>query len=117
MSSTKCFHEIRNFKPTSRTMDGIKEIDRLTNMGSILGKIAVLIPFFAIFTGRSTYAVGSMGGQAWNLSQTDWVSFDQALASAPKITRDRINNYAESQWYISSGNDALFWRCVANATK
>ncbi|MCL1126007.1 hypothetical protein [Shewanella surugensis] len=86
-------------------------------MGSLLGKIIVLIPFFSIFAGRNTYALASMIGQGWQVSQTDWVTFSDALAAAPEITRVKIQTFAEKEWFLSSGNDALFWRCVANATK
>ncbi|WP_299493912.1 hypothetical protein [uncultured Shewanella sp.] len=117
MSSAKCFHSIKNFKPTPRTRNGIKELDRLANMGSYLQKLIVLIPFFGIFVGRDTYSIASFINYGWQVSQTDWVTFDQALAAAPEITRTKINAFAEKEWFVASGNDALFWRCVANATK
>lgn len=117
MASVVCFDSIKNFKPKARTLNGVKEMNRITNMGSLLGKLVVLIPFFGIFVGRSTYAIPSMINQGWQVSQTDWVSFSDALAAAPEITRTQIHGFAEREWYHASGKDAVFWRCVANATK
>ena len=117
MSSAICFESIRDFKPSNRTLDGIEEIERLANMGTILGSLIVTIPFFSIFVGKDTYAWASMVNQGWQLSQTDWVAFSGALSGANEITRLKIYTVANQQWFLANGDDAVFWKCVANASK
>lgn len=117
MASQICFDDMENFVPTSRTIDALVDIENKADMGTILGGLAVAVPFFQIFVGRDSYTVVNIVNLGYQVSTQDWVVFAGALSGVSRITRNQINAIATTEAWFSSGDDAVFWRCVYNATR
>lgn len=116
MSSIKGdYCNIEKFDPSSRTADAIANMNHIIDMASLLDRILMAVPFFQIFAGRSTYTWASFVSTGWQVSQTDWQTFEDALKSVDSIKRARLQHVASEAALYSIGEEGKFWRCVSNA--
>jgi hypothetical protein len=116
MSSVKGdYCNIGQFDPSSRTIDSVKEMNRISDMASLLEKIITMVPFFQIFAGRSTYAFAGMVSQGEQVRSSDWQTFSDSLKGVGAIKKKELERVAFQAGYYSIGEEAKFWRCVYNA--
>lgn len=109
------FCNISGFKPTSRTIDAVNEINNVVKMSSFLEKILMFVPSFQIFVGRDTYLSGTLVATANNINTYDWELFAQAVKGVDSIRRSRLEQIAYSTAGLSTGKEREFWVCVYNA--
>lgn len=116
MSSIKGdYCNIGTFTPSSRTIDAIKEMNRVTDMASLLDRILTFVPFFQIFAGRSTYAFAGIMSQGYQVKTSDWDTFAGAVSGVNKVKRGRLELIAMRTADFSLGEERKFWECVYNA--
>lgn len=123
---------LQDFVPDEKTKDALRTIASKQQMGNLLGPLitsAVLInlfsgalvrgsPSFTTFTNsvRLTEEVAgsSVTGSAYNISQTDWISWVTTLQKLPSITRRVIEKEAELMLLHYELNydrqHVVFWR-------
>jgi len=109
------FCNIRGFKPSSRTLRAIEEMNNVIVMSNYLDKIVALLPFYQIFAGRSSYRGVALSSAGWNASTYDWKMFNEAMLAIPQIKRVRLENIAENEMMFGQGKDYEFWKCVYNS--
>lgn len=109
------FCNVDSFEPSYRTELAIKEMNRIIDMSSLLSTIITFVPLFQIFAGRATYAHASVANTGYQASTYDWKIFEGALSGIGEIKRKRILLIAMDARRYTTGEEAKFWRCVANA--
>ncbi|MEF1286067.1 hypothetical protein QTN94_19715 [Vibrio sp. M250220] len=109
------FCNIKDFKPSQRTMNAIKEMNNVNQMSSYLDKILALVPFYHIFAGRKSYPGVALTNAGWNASTYQWKTFNEAMMAIPDIKRKRLETIAENEMLFSTGKDYEFWTCVYNS--
>lgn len=110
------FCTVRDFKPSARTLETIKEMNRVTDMATLLGTIMTFIPLFQIFAGRKTYPFASNGNtKKLQIANSDWKTFADALSSVPKVERLKLEQIALGMELLTTGEERKFWGCVSNA--
>lgn len=109
------FCNIDGFIPSSRTLDAIKEMNDVVQLSKFLEQIVSLLPFYQIFSGRSSYRGVSLSASGWNASTYDWKSFSEAIMAIPLIKRNRLENISYNQMLYSTGKDYAFWKCIYNS--
>lgn len=116
MSSVKGdYCNVGKFDPSSRTIDAIKEMNRITDMANLLDRVLTFVPFFQIFAGRSTYAFASVISMGQQVRTSDWDTFADALKGVEGIKRKELERIAFQASYHSMGEEQKFWECVYNA--
>lgn len=116
MSSVKGdYCNVGKFDPSSRTIDAIAEMNRVTDMANLLDRILMVVPFFQVFAGRSTYNWASFVSMGWQVSQSDWNTFAGAVNGIEPIKRAQLERIAMETADKSMGAEGDFWRCVYNA--
>lgn len=106
---------INGFEPSSRTIDAIKEMNRITDMASYLERILTFVPIFQIFAGRDTYALANVLSLGRQVSTSDWDTFADALKGVGLIKRGELERIAMQTADLSMGAEREFWTCVYNA--
>ncbi|CAM3707947.1 hypothetical protein VA7868_02918 [Vibrio aerogenes CECT 7868] len=115
------FCNIDSFKPTSNTLDGIKEMNRVINISNMLERILAGVPLFQLFASRSPAGSIVINGSVsvattgYNVTRYDWNLFSQALKGVGDERRSQLQKIAGVMAFTSSGKDYDFWRCVSNA--
>ncbi|WP_298769687.1 hypothetical protein [uncultured Shewanella sp.] len=110
------FCTVKGFKPSPRTLETIKEMNRISDLATVLGVIMTYIPLFQIFAGRKTYPFASNGStKKLQVLNSDWKTFADSLEAIPKIRRDRLRNLAGNMELYSTGEERKFWGCVTDA--
>lgn len=96
----------------SESLAAIERIKKRSQAGQLLAMALSAGVLNSIFT-KSNAA-----NAAWNISQTDWQMYSQAMRSIPDITRTAIRNDAQQMQltYNMRNNRKLekFWEGVAN---
>jgi hypothetical protein len=91
----------------------IEEIRRIQSLGKTLAVLMGGSVLVSIFVGRT--GVQGPFESAWNISQTEWGAWSQAMVSIPAVTRNRIRNIAAMEALgSSSGQEREFWTAVAD---
>ncbi|WP_306330990.1 hypothetical protein [Vibrio injensis] len=109
------FCNIDGFKPSSRTIDAINEMNNVVKMSSLLEKVMMFVPSFQIFAGRDTYMSANLVATARNIKTYDWELFAQAVKGVDSIRRARLEQIAYSTADLSMGKEKEFWTCVYNS--
>ncbi|EMK3325750.1 hypothetical protein HGG78_18240 [Vibrio aestuarianus] len=109
------FCNIKNFTPTSRTLEGINDMNNVIQMSNYLENIINLLPFYQIFAGRNSYAGVAITSAGWNAYTYDWKSFSEAIMAIPQIKRERLEYISYNQMLYAKGKDYDFWKCVYNS--
>ncbi|MCL1127490.1 hypothetical protein [Shewanella surugensis] len=109
------FCTVKTFKPSQRTLDAIKEMNRITDMSNLLTGILTLVPFFQIFVGRKTYLLAGAASSRYNMATSDWQHFSDVLQGVGKNKRDLLEGVAYQTANSTTGEEAKFWRCVYGA--
>ncbi|BCL68827.1 conserved hypothetical protein [Vibrio nigripulchritudo MADA3029] len=107
----KDFCNVDAFTPSSRTVEAIKEMNKVVEMGSLLEKIVMLVPVFQIFITPKV----SMPKVGKGVTKYDWEQFAQAVSGINNIKRARLEEIAYLTGDLSTGEDKKFWSCVYNA--
>lgn len=96
----------------SESTAAIERIKRRNQAGQLLAMALSAGVLNSIFTKSNA------GNVAWNISQTDWQLYAQAMRSIPDITRNAIRNDAQQMQltYNMRNNRKLekFWEGIAN---
>lgn len=106
---------VGQFDPSSRTIDAIKEMNRITDMANLLDRILTAVPFFQIFAGRSTFAFASVISMGEQVRSSDWDAFAGAVRGVGQIERNQLEIVAMKAGDMSMGEEANFLECVYNA--
>ena len=110
------FCTVKGFKPSPRTIETIKEMNRISDLASFLGVILTAVPFFQIFAGRKTFPFASNGStKKWQVLTSDWKTLADALEAVPKVRRQLLYSLTLKVGYVSTGEEKKFWGCVADA--
>lgn len=105
--------EITGLTFSSSGVKAIEEIRRVQDLGKMLTVLMGGSVLISIFVGRT--GVEHPLGSAWNISQTEWSTWSQAMVSVPAITRKRIRDIAAMESLRSlSGPEREFWKAVAD---
>ncbi len=105
---SKC-PDIRYIQFDKESIRGIEYIRRETQRLNIAHYIASISSLVLIFFRNEPL------GQAWNISQFDWVTFRKATQSIGVIKRRRIMGEAIMQQdRVLTYNERAFWEAVAN---
>lgn len=108
------FCRIKDFRPSNRTMDAIKQMENTVTMSKYLASVISLTPVFAIFAGRGPMSAGAFGAGV-NLQGYDWNTFSDVLSGIPAIEREALEKIAFNETLYQTGKDYAFWKCVYNA--
>lgn len=105
--------EITGLTFSSSGIKAIEEIRRIQGFGkglTILMGSSVLV---SIFVGM--HGVEKPGFVAWNIRQTEWGAWSQAMVSINPIVRAQIKKTASDEAFNhSSGKEYEFWKAVAD---
>ncbi|CAM3704672.1 hypothetical protein VA7868_01501 [Vibrio aerogenes CECT 7868] len=108
------FCAIRDYRPSTRTIAAIKEINNTVKMSKYLAGVISITPVFAIFAGRGPIEAGAISS-GYNLYNYNWNDFSDALSGIPDIERRTIETIALNESMYQMGKDYEFWKCVYNA--
>ncbi|MDO6706768.1 hypothetical protein [Photobacterium sp. 1_MG-2023] len=109
------FCEVKDFKPSPRTLELIDQMNHIQDMSSVLQNILSAAPSFQILMGRNTYAYATAGGIVYNTATYDWNLLEEAFKGIGKIKRDRLTTTAGFGMIDTHGEERKFWECVYNA--
>ena len=116
MSSVKGdYCNIGTFDPSSRTVDAIKEMNRITDIASLLDNVLAFVPFFQIFAGRQSFYGVSTAAAGYQVSTSDWTTFADAINGVGAMKKNKLRFIATSTEMRSIGEERKFWECVSNA--
>ncbi|QMV14420.1 hypothetical protein [Vibrio spartinae] len=108
------FCTIRDYRPSTRTIDAIKEMNDTVNMSKYLASLVSVTPVFAILVGRGPIS-GSTVSTAWNFYNYNWDTLRDGLAGIPALERETLEKIALNETMYQMGKDYEFWICIYNA--
>lgn len=109
------FCNIQYFTPSQRTIEALKEMERITRSANLLTHLLTAVPLFQIFSGRNSYPGVSALSGGYNISTYDWQNLAQAFSSVGLIKRRQIETLAMRMANETTSKDKEFWKCIYNA--
>ena len=107
---SKC-PELAGLEFSASGRQAIKAIRAKQELANVLAGIMAIAPLVEIFGGKG--GLHSPLGIGWNIATHDWAEWAQTLAAVPVITRNRIREIAEGEYFNStSGKERDFWYAV-----
>lgn len=109
------FCNIHHFTPSQKTIEMLKEMERITRSANFLSHLLTAVPIFQIFSGRGNYTGLSTLSSSYNITTYDWTNLTQAFSSINVIKRRQLETLAMRAADETSSKDRQFWKCVYNA--
>lgn len=109
--------EVKVFTPSRDTKAAIKEMNRISNLSTLLERILIFVPFFQIFVGPSHRAAPILPAatSTYQLSIQDWKLFADSVRAIGHIKRRQLEKIAFGVADNTTGDERKFWECVYNA--
>lgn len=115
MPSNVC--EIKNFKPSAKTLEYLEEMREISTFTTALKGFTAAGTLYQLLSGRGLPAKTSMKVAGLNISLYSWDMVANTLSSADVIRTAAFKRIIQFGVLDTSGKDRIFWQCMYNISK